>query len=125
VTANAAYRIVQESLTNALKHAPGAPVQITLHGQGSHLEIEVINGAARQRPSGLERSGSGRGLTGMRERAAACGGTVTAARTAADGWMVAARLPLSGQPPAETVRRAWSAGAGHQDEAQADQVRQP
>jgi signal transduction histidine kinase len=99
VTANAAYRIVQESLTNALKHAPGAPVQITLHGQDGHLEIEVINGAARQHTSGLERSGSGQGLTGMRERAAACGGTVTAARTAADGWRVAARLPVSRPAP--------------------------
>jgi signal transduction histidine kinase len=55
----------------------------------------VINAVARQRPSGLEQSGSGQGLIGMRERAAACGGTVTAAQTTADGWRVTARLPIS------------------------------
>ena len=95
ITANAAYRIVQESLTNALKHAPGAPVQVTLYEKDDHLEIEVTNAAARQSPSGLEQSGSGQGLTGMRERAAACGGTVSAAQSTADGWRVAARLPIS------------------------------
>jgi signal transduction histidine kinase len=100
--ANAAYRVVQESLTNALRHAPGAPVHITLRETGGRLEVKVVNDAPRQRTSGLEQSGTGRGLTGMRERIAACGGTVTATSTETGGWSVAALLPVGG---AETTVR--------------------
>ena len=89
---------MQESLTNALKHAPGTLVRITLHQMPGQLEIEVINAAAERRSSGLEQSGSGQGLIGMRERAAACGGTMSAAHTADGGWRVAAQLPI--RPPA-------------------------
>jgi signal transduction histidine kinase len=92
--ANAAYRVVQESLTNALRHAPGAPVHITLRETAGQLEVKVVNDAPQQRTSGLEQSGSGRGLTGMRERMAACGGTVTAAATVTGGWSVVALMPV-------------------------------
>jgi signal transduction histidine kinase len=95
-TASAAYRVVQESLTNALKHAPGSPVCITLRETDAGLEVQVINAAARQGPSGLEKSGSGRGLTGMRDRVADCGGVLTAALTPAGDWKVAALLPIDG-----------------------------
>ena len=97
-TANAVYRVVQESLTNALKHAPGSPVHITLRETDAGLQVQVINAAARQVQSGLERSGSGRGLTGMRDRVADCGGTLTAALTPTGDWRVAALLPID--PPA-------------------------
>jgi signal transduction histidine kinase len=90
---DAAYRVVQESLTNALKHAPGAPVDIVVEGAGGHVEIDVRNGPAVGPPSGLERSGGGRGLTGMRERVAACGGELAAGPAHAGGWRVVARLP--------------------------------
>ncbi len=90
---DAAYRVVQESLTNALKHAPGAPVDIVIEGAGGYVEIDVRNGPAVGPPSGLERSGGGRGLTGMRERVAACGGELTAGPAPAGGWRVVARLP--------------------------------
>ncbi len=91
--ADAAYRVVQESLTNALRHAPGAPVDVVVAGTGEYVEIDVRNGPAVGPPSGLERSGGGRGLTGMRERVAACGGELEAGPVEAGGWRVAARLP--------------------------------
>jgi signal transduction histidine kinase len=94
----AAYRVVQEALTNALKHAPGAPVDITIQDQDAELEVRVVNAAARQRPSGLERSGGSFGLAGMRDRVAACGGRLTCGPTAAGGWQVSALLPNAGTP---------------------------
>ena len=66
----AAYRVVQEALTNALKHAPDAPVDITVSGCDGEVEVDIVN-APRQVPSSLERSGGGFGLTGMRDRIAA------------------------------------------------------
>jgi signal transduction histidine kinase len=90
---DAAYRVVQESLTNAFKHAPGAPVDIVIEGTSRHVEIDVLNGPATGPPSGLEQAGSGRGLTGMRERVAACGGEVSAGPADGGGWRVLARLP--------------------------------
>jgi signal transduction histidine kinase len=91
--ADAAYRVVQESLTNALRHAAGAPVDVVVAGTVEYVEIDVRNGPAVGPPSGLERSGGGRGLTGMRERVAACGGELEAGPVEAGGWRVAARLP--------------------------------
>jgi signal transduction histidine kinase len=92
--ADAAYRVVQESLTNALKHAPGAPVDVEIAGATGHVEISVVNGPATGPRSGLELTGTGRGLTGMRERVAACGGQISAGPVAGGGWQVLARLPL-------------------------------
>ena len=90
---DAAYRVVQESLTNAIKHAPGAPIEITLREADDELEVEVTSAASRHAASGLEHTGGGRGLVGMGERAAACGGTLAAGPTATGGWRVTARLP--------------------------------
>ncbi len=89
----AAYRVVQEALTNALKHAPGAPVGITVQGNGSGVTVDIVNAAARERPAGLAGSGGGYGLAGMRERVQACGGSLTSGPTAAGGWQVSAALP--------------------------------
>jgi signal transduction histidine kinase len=93
----AAYRLVQESLTNALKHAPGAPVSITIREQGAAVEVAVVNGAAEEKPSGLERSGSSYGLAAMRDRVTACGGSLTAGPSPAGGWRVSAVLPATQQ----------------------------
>jgi signal transduction histidine kinase len=90
---DAAYRVVQESLTNAFKHAPGAPVDIVITGASGHVEFGVCNGPAAGPPSGLEQAGGGRGLTGMRERVAACGGELDAGPVEGGGWQVIARLP--------------------------------
>lgn len=98
-TAEIAYRIVQESLTNALKHAPGAAVAINLRtteaesAAGIHVEVDVTNAAPPSEPSGLEHSGGGRGLAGMRDRITDCGGRLTTGATAEGGWRVLARLP--------------------------------
>jgi signal transduction histidine kinase len=92
--ADAAYRVVQESLTNALKHAPGAPVDVVVSGATQHVEIGVVNGPATDPQSGLEHAGGGRGLAGMRERVTACGGEISIGPMAGGGWQVLARLPL-------------------------------
>jgi signal transduction histidine kinase len=88
----AAYRVVQESLTNALKHAPGAPVDVVIAESGGAVEVAVSNGPPAAPPSGLERLGGGRGLAGMHERVRACGGELTAGPDGG-GWRVMARLP--------------------------------
>jgi signal transduction histidine kinase len=91
----AAYRVVQESLTNALKHAPGAPVAVEI-GAGAAASAVVITatrGPARQVPSGLAGAGAGYGLAAMRERVTACGGSLAAGPTADGGWQVRAVLP--------------------------------
>ena len=75
----AAYRIVQESLTNARRHTPGAPVNIRLHYDASLLLIAVDNPAAATGNKGAARPGVG--ITGMKERADALGGTLDAGTT--------------------------------------------
>jgi signal transduction histidine kinase len=96
--ADAAYRVVQESLTNAFKHAPGAPVDVVIAGASGHVEIGVVNGPAKDPHCGLELTGAGRGLTGMRERVTACGGQISVGPVAGGGWQVLARLPLEPGP---------------------------
>jgi signal transduction histidine kinase len=91
----AAYRVVQESLTNALKHAPGAPVDVVIAEAGGELELSIANGAPTAPPSGLERTGGGRGLAGMRERVSACGGQLTVGPLKDGGWRVLATLPCT------------------------------
>jgi signal transduction histidine kinase len=91
-TAEAAYRVVQESLTNALRYAAGAAVAVTLRGAEDAIDVEVRNGAAGSEPE-LRGAGTGNGLGGLRERIDACGGTLDAGPTADGGWRVAARIP--------------------------------
>ncbi|MEV0902140.1 histidine kinase [Actinoplanes sp. NPDC049802] len=86
----AAYRIVQEALTNARKHGcTGSPVRIGFEWGRDHLTIEVGNAVAHEEDQG----GAGFGLIGMRERAAAAGGTIQAGRTTGDRFTVRATLP--------------------------------
>jgi signal transduction histidine kinase len=94
----AVYRVVQEGLTNALKHAPGAPVNVVIAEVGGELEVSISNGPPAALPSGLERTGSGQGLAGMRERVRACGGSLTAGPVDDGGWRVLARLPRTPGP---------------------------
>ena len=99
-SAETAYRLVQEALTNALKHAPGAPIHVTLSGQGDQVQVQIVNDPPRAGSSGLERTGGGHGLAGMRERISHCGGTLTASTTPAGGWNVTAAFPCgSGRTP--------------------------
>jgi signal transduction histidine kinase len=87
-----AYRIVQESLTNALKHGDRSSAQVRLNYGEDELEVEVIDGSTIV--SG-ERNG-GHGLVGMRERVAVYGGELEAGPREGGGYRVRARLPLSG-----------------------------
>jgi signal transduction histidine kinase len=89
----AAYRIVQEALTNVLKHAEGSPSQVTLRWADRALEVEVTDDGPPH--DAAERNGrTGRGLAGMRERAAMYGGTLEAHPGPDHGYLVRARIPL-------------------------------
>jgi signal transduction histidine kinase len=92
-----AYRVVQEALTNALKHAPGARVEVGIDGSGDELRVRVGNGPAAQPVSALHTVGGGNGLAGMRDRAQVCGGELTAGPDGRGGWLVVARLPVRPQ----------------------------
>ncbi|GAA0279512.1 histidine kinase [Actinomadura nitritigenes] len=89
-----AYRIVQEALTNVLKHAGPTDVRVALRTAGASLVVEVGNGPAV--PGRTPVPGSGRGLIGLRERVAAFDGTLRAGPDPAGGWLVRAELPLEG-----------------------------
>ena len=88
-----AYRVIQEALTNAMKHAAGSVVRVRLAVRAGALEIDVRDGGAVV-PSPLAASGLGLGLAGMRERVEALGGALDAGPRADGGWRLQARLPL-------------------------------
>ncbi|WP_436847849.1 sensor histidine kinase [Streptomyces coeruleorubidus] len=99
-----AYRIVQEALSNVLRHAPGASAKVRLTYQPDGLEVEIVN----SRPTGPAppSTGAGHGLLGMRERVAMLGGTMTAHPWHWDGFKVTAFLP--DVPPADAPGTARS-----------------
>jgi len=88
----AAYRVVQEGLTNALRYASGGAVSVLVRGDSGALVVAVENAPASG-PVALADAGTGNGLRGLRERVGACGGTLEAGRTSCDGWLLTARLP--------------------------------
>ena len=94
----AAYRIVQESLTNVVRHAGRVAATVTLRHDGGYLDVEVANEGGAG-PAAF-RDGAGAGLAGMRERAAALGGTLDAGPRPGGGFAVRARLPLAAAVPA-------------------------
>jgi signal transduction histidine kinase len=104
-----AYRIVQEALTNVAKHAPGAATRVQLAYRRSGLRISVLNDAppnlgappaaepAAELRDGIRHGGTGLGLIGMRERAAICGGELTAGPRPGGGYSVILRLPSNSE----------------------------
>ncbi|MEU7054773.1 sensor histidine kinase [Streptomyces sp. NPDC046197] len=96
-----AYRIIQEALSNALRHAPGSTVRVEVTHFPKGLYLGVVNSRPLQHvpPS----PGAGHGLLGMRERAAMLGGHVTATRTLHGGFAVSAFLPRDGSTPADEL----------------------
>jgi signal transduction histidine kinase len=109
-TGLAVLRTVQEALTNVRKHAPGATVSVAVHA--GEAPGEDVLATIRDRPTGgrerpdaaatpLSSAGGGYGLQGMRERAQALGGTLTAG-AAGDGWQVVLRLPAPVSAPTPT-----------------------
>ncbi|MDV9171907.1 histidine kinase [Streptomyces sp. W16] len=99
---HAAYRIVQEALTNALKHAPGASIAVELRYEPDSLVVEVANGPIPVTTGGGRHTvvSGGQGLTGLQERARLVGGMVHTGSTAEGGFRVAGVLPYG--PPAGT-----------------------
>jgi signal transduction histidine kinase len=94
----AAYRIVQEALTNVLKHARGAPSRVVVRWAATALELEIVDEGTSQ--NGAVDDGSpGRGLAGMRERAAMYRGTLDAGPEPDRGYVVRATLPLELSEP--------------------------
>jgi signal transduction histidine kinase len=98
-----AYRIVQEALTNALKHGDGGKGEVTIRYADHYLRVEVLNSGpsvlfgSRQvpkEPAADNRDGAGRGLLGLRERVAVYGGDLDARRRLGGGYRVRARIPL-------------------------------
>ncbi|HYT11009.1 MAG TPA: histidine kinase, partial [Mycobacteriales bacterium] len=90
----AVYRVVQESLANATRHASGAPAQVRVAVRPDVVEVVVTDAGSASRPSGAAGAG-GVGLVGMRERVEALGGTLDAGPTPT-GWRVQARIPRAG-----------------------------
>jgi signal transduction histidine kinase len=101
----AAYRVVQEALTNVLKHADRSEVEVRLDYRPRELIVEVTDGGQVSGGSALVSEAvritapggearSGRGLAGLRQRLELCGGELDAGRRPGGGWRVRARIPL-------------------------------
>lgn len=88
-----AYRIVQEGLTNALKHAKGANAEVVVRYVDSCVELEIADDG----PGVVETDGQGHGLVGMRERAALYGGTLETTTRDGGGFVLRAQLPVEGR----------------------------
>ncbi|WP_076805622.1 histidine kinase [Brachybacterium sp. P6-10-X1] len=92
-----AYRVVQEALSNALRHAGGATIEVRVAAEGGSLLVDVINAAPATAQEPIP--GSGLGLAGTRERVAALGGAVEIGPTSEGGFTVAARIPIADPLP--------------------------
>jgi signal transduction histidine kinase len=88
-----AYRIVQEALSNAMRHAPGSQVSVRVAYLPDRLVLEVRNDAG-QTPAGPRDAGGGHGIIGMRERTAMLGGSLRAGPAGDGGFLVTAILPV-------------------------------
>ena len=91
-----AYRIIQEALSNAGRHAAGAPVTVSVHHSADTITLQVANGPGVPAEPRANGHGSGHGLAGMRERAELLGGSLSAGPAPDGGFAVSAVLPLSG-----------------------------
>ena len=90
---SAVFRVAQQAISNALQHAPGAPITVEVKRLETALELTVLNGPAH-RPS-TDPGGGGTGLTVMRERTDAVGGSLQAGPVEGGGWRVRLVLPLA------------------------------
>ncbi|BDE44318.1 ATPase [Streptomyces lividans] len=94
----AAYRVVQEALTNAVKHAHGAQANVSVDYADDHLKVEITDTGGT--PSAAAATGNGRGLLGLHERLSVYDGTLHTGRRLTGGYRVKAHIPLT---PLETV----------------------
>ena len=88
------YRIVQEALTNAIKHADPTRVIVTLSFRGTRLELEIVDDGVAARNAGDD---GGHGIVGMRERVALLGGELEAGHRSSGGFRIGVQLPLGGE----------------------------
>ncbi|MEU5976091.1 histidine kinase [Streptomyces sp. NPDC047315] len=112
MAARAVHRIVQESLTNAAKHAPGAAVAVRVVRTSDEVAVTVTNDPAPSPSPAPAAPSGGTGLVGLHERARLAGGWLTHGPGSGDGFAVRARLPATAgaspaPPPAPTSAREW------------------
>lgn len=101
---HALHRVVQESLTNAAKHAPGAAVRVRIGRADGQLRVTVVNTRPPTGPAAAAVSG-GSGLVGLDERVRLAGGALSAGPTPEGGFSVTARLPTTAGAPPSSVER--------------------
>ncbi|MFJ3035485.1 sensor histidine kinase [Curtobacterium pusillum] len=106
VTDRNAFRIVQESVTNVMKHAPGHRATVAISIGPDIVDLLVEDHPVQPQSAGIPSTeplaSTGNGIIGMRERANAVDGTLSAGPTTDGGWRVAARLPVVGTEPEDT-----------------------
>ena len=90
-----AYRIVQEGLTNALKHSHASHADVTIRYRPEELGLEIADDGEGPATS----NGGGHGLVGIRERVTIYGGQMSAGAGPAGGYLLSARLPVDGSRP--------------------------
>jgi signal transduction histidine kinase len=117
----AAYRVVQEALTNVLKHAGRPATSVRVGSQDGDLVVQVAD-AGRPMPAvgPAPVPGAGRGLLGLRERAELYGGELTAGPRPAGGWQVTARLPVAARAEAGPAQAEADPAQAEADPAQAE-----
>jgi signal transduction histidine kinase len=93
-TARATYRILQEGLTNAIRYAPGAAIDVSV-ACGDGVRLEIVNQPPPAGAVSIGQLGTGHGLAGLAERAAALGGTIRSGPDPAGGWRLSAQLPAT------------------------------
>jgi signal transduction histidine kinase len=93
-TARATYRILQEGLTNALRHAPGAAIWVSMTCDDG-VRLEIVNDPPPAGAVGIGQLGTGHGLTGLIERTATLGGSIHSGPAPVGGWRLSAELPAT------------------------------
>jgi signal transduction histidine kinase len=96
-----AYRVVQEALSNAVRHAPGAPVRVVVGRSANALVVQVANRPGTGAPIAV---GSGHGLVGMRERVELVDGRMTAGKTSDGGYLVEVAIPMRAEVAGDDSR---------------------
>jgi len=94
-----AYRVIQEGLTNVVRHAPGAAATVTVRREPGALLVEVTDDGRASGAAAESRHGAGHGLAGMGERVRAAGGSLEAGAVPGGGFSVRASLPLDEEAP--------------------------
>lgn len=99
----AVHRVVRESLTNVHRYAAGAAVELTVEHTADRVRVTVRNGAPPKQPEATTGLGTGRGLTGLRERVGLLGGELRAEPTGVGGFLVRATVPAHPASPAASA----------------------